>query len=675
MAAFRPPGAAMLDALKSRYDRLADRVLCSLSEIEREDVRSFDRWFYRGGGWRWLVGIIALTTSAAYVASRLPWNMRFVEAAVLFNVVVLTLLWSGLAAWFGYRKFSGKLFRYIVVAPLLALAGAFVGASIAGLVTGVDPLSWLQDSTKVRHIATAGLAFGVLYVLVVALIANLRHREYLALAARLESEARQSELSRQLAESKLRMLQLQVEPHFLFNSLGSAQQLAEKGAPEAARLISDLVRFLRAASPTLSGEATTLGQERALVEAYLGIMKTRLAGRLAWSVEIPASLADASVPPGMLITLVENAIKHGIEPLPGGGRVDVRAFLDPDRRIVLSVADTGAGAHGAGATGQGIGLANIRERLALLFGDRAALEVGGNAPRGFVARIGKLFGKKKIDAQTLEELEEVLFTADIGPRAADRIFQSVKSGMSKADLEDADKIWTRIRQTSREILAVDAKPIEMSAHKPFVLLVLGVNGVGKTTTIGKLAKQLTLEGKKVLLAAGDTFRAAATEQLEEWGKRAEVPVVKGKSGGDPSSVIFDAIKKGVDEAYDVVICDTAGRLHSNSGLMDELKKLRRVADKAMPGCPHETWMVLDATTGQNAIAQAKTFKDDMGITGIVLTKLDGSSKGGVVLGICDELKVPVRFVGIGEKIGDLRPFDPGAFVEALYSDASTGESA
>ncbi len=293
---------------------------------------------------------------------------------------------------------------------------------------------------------------------------------------------------------------------------------------------------------------------------------------------------------------------------------------------------------------------------------------------GFVARLGKLFGKKKIDAQTLEELEEVLFTADIGPRAADRIFQSVKSGMTKADLEDADKIWTRIRQTSREILDVDARPVDMAAHKPFVLLVLGVNGVGKTTTIGKLAKQLTLEGKKVLLAAGDTFRAAATEQLEEWGKRAEVPVVKGKSGGDPSSVMFDAIKRGLDEGFDIVICDTAGRLHSNAGLMDELKKLRRVMDKALPGAPHETWMVLDATTGQNAIAQAKTFKDDMGITGIVLTKLDGSSKGGVVLGICDELKVPVRFVGVGEKIGDLRPFDPAAFVDALYADASTSEA-
>lgn len=294
---------------------------------------------------------------------------------------------------------------------------------------------------------------------------------------------------------------------------------------------------------------------------------------------------------------------------------------------------------------------------------------------GFVARIGKLFGKKKIDAATLDQLEEVLFTADIGPRAADRIFQSVRSGLSKDQLEDADTIWSRIKQTSRDILAVGAAPVDLSAHRPFVLLVLGVNGVGKTTTIGKLANKLAHEGKKVILAAGDTFRAAATEQLEEWGKRANVPVVKGKAGGDPSSVVFDAIKRGVDEGFDVVICDTAGRLHSHAGLMDELKKLRRVADKAMPGAPHETWMVLDATTGQNAISQAKTFKDAMEITGIVLTKLDGSAKGGVVLGICDELKVPVRFVGIGEKIGDLRPFEPAAFVDALYADAGTGEAA
>ena len=292
---------------------------------------------------------------------------------------------------------------------------------------------------------------------------------------------------------------------------------------------------------------------------------------------------------------------------------------------------------------------------------------------GFVARLGKLFGKKKIDAGTIDELEQVLFTADIGPRAADRIFQAVKSGLSRDELDDSARIWSQIRQTSRDILAVDAPAIDLASKTPFVLLVLGVNGVGKTTTIGKLAQIWRLDGKKVLLAAGDTYRAAATEQLEVWADRAQVPIVRGKQNGDPSSVVFDAIKKGVDEGFDIVICDTAGRLHSNAGLMDELKKLRRVAGKAMPGAPHETWMVLDATTGQNAISQAKTFKADMEITGIVLTKLDGSAKGGVVLGICDELKVPVRFVGVGEKISDLRPFDPNAFVEALYSDAGSAE--
>ena len=289
---------------------------------------------------------------------------------------------------------------------------------------------------------------------------------------------------------------------------------------------------------------------------------------------------------------------------------------------------------------------------------------------GFVAKLGKLFGKKKIDASILAELEEVLFTADIGPRAADTIFQSVKSALSKDDLTDADKVWTAIRNASAKIVAVDAPELDLERKHPFVILVLGVNGVGKTTTIGKLAAKYARAGKRVLLAAGDTFRAAATEQLEEWGRRADVPVVKGKPQGDPSAVIFDAIKRGVDEGFDLVICDTAGRLHSNAGLMDELKKVRRVADKAMPGCPHETWMVLDATTGQNAIAQAKTFKADMEITGIVLTKLDGSAKGGVVLGICDELAVPVRFIGVGEKIDDLRPFDARGFVDALYGDVA-----
>ncbi|HEX4882787.1 MAG TPA: histidine kinase [Casimicrobiaceae bacterium] len=376
----------MIALLKARYDAFADRVLCSLSEIEREDVKSFDRWFY-GGGWRWLVGIVAVTTAFAWIASRLPWNMSFVEATVLFNLIVLSLLWSGLTAWFGYRKFSGKVFRYVLLGPLLALAGAFVGASIAGIVKGVDPLAWMQDSAKLRHIVTAGLVFGFLYTVLVALIAVLRNREYKAMAAHLEAERAQEALSRKLAESRLRMLQLQVEPHFLFNTLGSAQQLAEKGAPDAARLIANLIRFLRAATPALRDEHTTLANEKGLVEAYLGIMRTRLGRRLDYAVALPAALADVVVPPGMLITLVENAIKHGIEPSPAGGRIDVAMARAGDGRLELRVADTGSGLAGPATPGQGVGLANIRERLALLYGDAAALELSVNEPSGFVARI------------------------------------------------------------------------------------------------------------------------------------------------------------------------------------------------------------------------------------------------------------------------------------------------
>lgn len=375
----------MIATLKTRYEAFAQRVLASLSEIERRDVRAFDRWFYANGGWRWLLGVVAVTTLVSWIASQLPWNMSFAEAAILFNLVVLTLLWSGLSAWFGYRKFQGRIFRYIVAAPLLALAGALVGASIAGFVKGVDPFIFFQDSAKLRHVVTAGLVFGFLFALVTALIAHLRNREYRALTAHLEAEARQSETSRQLAESKLKLLQLQIEPHFLFNTLGSAQQLAEKGAPEAARLISELIRFLRAATPALRDETTTVRQETAMIRAYLGIMHTRLSRRLEWSVRVADDLEGLAIPPGMLITLTENAIKHGIEPSPRGGRIDVTVTREGET-VALCVADTGAGLA-AGPSASGIGLANIRERLQLLYGERASLELEANEPCGFRARI------------------------------------------------------------------------------------------------------------------------------------------------------------------------------------------------------------------------------------------------------------------------------------------------
>jgi len=299
--------------------------------------------------------------------------------------------------------------------------------------------------------------------------------------------------------------------------------------------------------------------------------------------------------------------------------------------------------------------------------EAAALRAGLSKTRGgFVARLGKLFARKTIDATLLDEIEEVLLTADIGPRTADKLFQAIKAKLSKAELSDPEAIWALVRAQSAAILAVSAPPVDLERSRPFVLLTIGVNGVGKTTTIGKLASLHAREGKKVLLAAGDTFRAAATEQLEIWADRAGASIVAGKPGADPSSVIFDGIKTAARDGHDVVIADPAGRLHTKVELMQELQKIRRVCAKAADGAPHETWLVVDATTGQNAIAQAQIFKEAMDITGIVLTKLDGTAKGGVILGICDELQVPVRYIGVGETIDDLRPFDARAFIDALY---------
>jgi sensor histidine kinase YesM len=377
-----------LASLKLRYDAIGKRLLASLSDVDRRDVEALDRWFHRGGGWRWLAGIAGATTLAAWAASMMPWNMTFGEAAVVFNTIVVSLLWAGVSAWFGYRRFRGTILRLVLVAVALVVLGAFVAGTALDVVHEREPLSWLFDSARLRHIVTGALVFACLYVLLFALITRLRNREYAALAARLKAEARQSELSRQLAESKLRLLQLQIEPHFLFNTLGSAQQLAERGAPAAARLIGDLIRFLRASAPTLRDDTTTLAQEGALAAAYLGIMKARLADRLEFSIDIAPDVASCTLPPGLVITLVENAIKHGIEPSAAGGRVSLGAVREPSahgERLLVSVADTGVGPSAAGGTG--IGLANIRERLALLYQGRARLVVGENAPHGFVARL------------------------------------------------------------------------------------------------------------------------------------------------------------------------------------------------------------------------------------------------------------------------------------------------
>ena len=288
---------------------------------------------------------------------------------------------------------------------------------------------------------------------------------------------------------------------------------------------------------------------------------------------------------------------------------------------------------------------------------------------GFVSRLSQLFSKKKtIDDDLIGDLEEALFTADIGVRTSQKLVDSVHTKLNAGQLTDSDQVWSQLKSEIRDILNFESKPLDIESQRPYVIMVVGVNGAGKTTTIGKLASRFSRDGKKVLLAAGDTFRAAAVEQLEVWGERANVPVVKGQERQDPSSVIFDACRRAQTEDFDIIIADTAGRLQAKKELMDELAKVHRVIDKALPGAPHSVWLVLDSTVGQNAISQAKEFSQAVELTGLVLTKLDGTAKGGVVIGICDEMQLPVRFIGIGEQIDDLRVFDPTDFADALFQE-------
>jgi fused signal recognition particle receptor len=299
--------------------------------------------------------------------------------------------------------------------------------------------------------------------------------------------------------------------------------------------------------------------------------------------------------------------------------------------------------------------------------DVAGLRKGLSAARGgFIAKLSALFqGKKEIDPAILEQVEEVMLASDVGPKTTQAILARLRDSLAKNELRDSDAVWEALRAEALRILSIGGGAIRTAA-KPTVVLMVGVNGVGKTTTIGKLATRYTAAGKKVLLGAGDTFRAAAVQQLEVWGKRVGAEVVRGKEGADPGAVAFDATSKAKEAGADLLLVDTAGRLHTKLPLMDEIKKVRKTIAKAMEGAPHETLLVLDATTGQNALQQATLFKEALDLTGLVLTKLDGTAKGGIVLGICDELGLPVRYVGLGERPEDLREFHADEFVEALF---------
>lgn len=274
---------------------------------------------------------------------------------------------------------------------------------------------------------------------------------------------------------------------------------------------------------------------------------------------------------------------------------------------------------------------------------------------------------KKIDDELFEELEERLLIADIGVPTTSKIIKNLTEHASRKELQDAELLYQQLKVEMADILEPVAQPLEIdSTKKPYVILMVGVNGVGKTTTIGKLARKFQAEGKSVMLAAGDTFRAAAVEQLQVWGERNHIPVVAQSTGSDSASVIFDAMQSAAARNIDILIADTAGRLQNKNNLMDELKKIVRVMKKYDETAPHEIMLTLDAGTGQNAISQAKLFNEAVGLTGISLTKLDGTAKGGVIFAIADQFKLPIRYIGVGEKIEDLREFNAKEFIEALF---------
>jgi fused signal recognition particle receptor len=287
---------------------------------------------------------------------------------------------------------------------------------------------------------------------------------------------------------------------------------------------------------------------------------------------------------------------------------------------------------------------------------------------GFFGRLAALVrGKRDIDPELLRDIEDVLLTSDVGVKVTGQILTRLRDRIDSNDAADEAAVWDAVRQEAKAILDIGGGGID-PRHSPTVVMMVGVNGAGKTTTIGKLATKLNADGKKVILAAGDTFRAAAVAQLEVWGKRVGCEVVKGKEGADPASVIFDAVQQGRASGADVVLVDTAGRLQTKTPLMDELRKIGKTMAKAMDGAPHETLLVVDSTTGQNALTQANLFQEALPLTGVVLTKLDGTAKGGVILSICEGLGVPVRYIGLGERADDLHEFAADEFVEALFGD-------
>lgn len=371
------------------------------------------------------------------------------------------------------------------------------------------------------------------------------------------------------------------------------------------------------------------------------------------------------------VALVEETAPHITPPIPAPTQVVeapvVEAFVEPAAAVVAPVVAPAA-PEPAPAVSEAEPVRSAEENKVGFF---ARLKQGLSKTSASIGEgMASLFlGRKVIDDELLEDIETRLLTADVGVEATSVIIQSLTQKVARKQLTDADALYKSLQGELTSLLKPVEKPLVIaSQNKPFVILVVGVNGAGKTTTIGKLAKKLQLEGKKVMLAAGDTFRAAAVEQLQVWGERNKIPVIAQHTGADSASVIFDAVQAAKARGIDVLIADTAGRLHTKDNLMEELKKVRRVIGKLDADAPHEVLLVLDAGTGQNAINQAKQFNQTVELTGLALTKLDGTAKGGVIFALAKQFGLPIRYIGVGEGIDDLRTFEAEPFVQALFAE-------
>jgi fused signal recognition particle receptor len=287
--------------------------------------------------------------------------------------------------------------------------------------------------------------------------------------------------------------------------------------------------------------------------------------------------------------------------------------------------------------------------------------------QAFIGQLDRIvLGKKEIDQDVLEELEEVLITSDLGVETTQRLIAALEEKLQRNELKDADRLLFYLKKEILSFLKVEAPPLNVKGHKPFVVMAVGVNGVGKTTTLAKLAAHFQGAGLRVMLVAADTFRAAAIEQLMRWSERLGADLIKQSSGSDPAAVVYDALTAAQARGVDLVLIDTGGRLHTKVNLMEELKKVKRVIARQIDAAPHEVLLILDATTGQNAISQTRLFHQELGVSGLVLTKLDGTAKGGIVAGVCQEFQIPIRFIGLGEGLDDLKEFEPEQFVAALF---------